>query len=89
MSKEERFLNNYYNMKSNIKLADYLSCRARLSYIDIYSIDKEINEEYFGTLGREDINDLTAEEQAYKVVKITDDFIVIYKEKEREIYGNN
>ena len=78
MSKEERFLNDYYNMESNIKLADYLSCRARLSYIDIYSIDKEVNEEYFGTLGREEIEDLTAQEKAYKVVKITDDFIVIY-----------
>lgn len=78
MSREERFLNDYYNMKSNIKLADYLSCRTRLSCIDIYSIDRETNEEYYGTLGREDIEDLTTKEQAYKVVKITDNFIVIY-----------
>ena len=78
MSREERFLNDYYNMKSNIKLADYLSCRTRLSCIDIYSIDRETNEEYYGTLGREDIEDLTAKEQAYKVVKITDNCIIIY-----------
>ena len=71
--KYTRFLNDYYYMKSKITLKDYLSCLCRMDVVDIYTIDAETNEEYFGTFGLEDIKYLDKNDLKMKVIKIKSD----------------
>jgi hypothetical protein len=81
MEKYERFLNNYYNMKSKITLKDYLNCLLNLDCVDVLSIDAETKEEYFGTFGKYSIETLSKDYLKLKVVKINNNKITIYKEK--------
>ncbi len=76
----EIFLDDNYNMKSNITLENYLECLTSMDVVDVYSIDAETNEEYFGTLGKDDTSELDDTQKAYKVVRIMRGTIVIYKE---------
>lgn len=80
MNNYQKFLEDNYNMKSNITLENYLECLASMDVVDVYSIDAETNEEYFDTLGKDDASELDDTQKAYKVVRILNGTIVIYKE---------
>ena len=79
MENVKDFLNGYY-MKSKITLEDYLNCLGRMDAVDIYTIDDETNEEYFGTFGIEAIEYLAKNDLKSKVIKIKSNTITIYKE---------
>lgn len=80
MNEYKKFLEKNYNMNSKITLVQFLECMGA-NVIDIYSIDAETNEEYFGTLGKEDVNNLTDTQKAYKVIRINNNSnnIIIYE----------
>jgi len=85
-----KYLEEHYNMNSNITLKDYLRTYyngRELNNVDIYGVDNDTYETFVGCLSYEEVADSKYED--LKVIFINDSNIIVYidnVDKFKELY---